>query len=112
MVLVVFKKGIPSARRKVNEIKKRFLKSSRGVVTILITIPNHPSEKNDSSRSDYKLIPPEFADPRCLVCERIIHKMNEIFEQDNTPCPDPREYCMSHLLEAVHASLIWRLSKL
>lgn len=55
------------------------------------------------------LIPPEFANPKCLLCARIIQQVNEIFERDNSTCSDPREYCMTHLLEAVHTSLVWRL---
>ena len=33
-----------------------------------------------------RLIPPDFADPKCPLCEHIIREVNEIFEQDDTPC--------------------------
>lgn len=80
----------------------------------MITALGDPSETNDlkdSRRPGHRLIPVELADPKCLLCDHLIQKVNEIFEQDDTPCPDPREYCMTHLLEALHSSLIWRLSK-
>ena len=57
------------------------------------------------------LIPTELADPKCTVCLHVIQEINKIFAQDDTPCQDPIEYCMTRLLEAVHASLIGRLSK-
>ncbi|MGH9987157.1 MAG: hypothetical protein ACRD8W_24690 [Nitrososphaeraceae archaeon] len=73
---------------------------------------NEKGDQVSERTSQHEVIPDEFADPKCPLCDHIIQQVNEIFEQDNIPCPDPREYCMSHLLEAVHTSLIWRLSKL
>lgn len=58
-----------------------------------------------------KLIAAEIADPKCSLCKYIIQEVNEIFEQHNSSCPDPREYCITHLLEAMITSLVWRLSK-
>lgn len=58
-----------------------------------------------------KLILVELADPQCSLCKHIIQEVNEIFEQDDTICPDPRECCIIHLLEAVHTTLVWRLSR-
>lgn len=68
------------------------------------------SDPRDVSRPEQKLIPAEFADPKCVLCDHIIQQVNEIFERD-TLCQDPKEYCMTYLLEAVHTSLVWRLSK-
>jgi hypothetical protein len=68
-------------------------------------------DQKDASGAKGELIPGEFADPECPVCKRIIQEVNEIFEQDDAPCSDPTEYCMARLLEAVHTSLVWRLSK-
>ena len=68
-------------------------------------------DQKDASEVERELIPAEFADPECPVCKHIIQKVNEIFEQDDPPCSDPKEYCMTRLLEAVHTSLVWRLSK-
>jgi hypothetical protein len=66
----------------------------------------------NTSGPEHRLIPTEFAHPKCLLCVHIIEEVNEIFEQDDSPCQHHREYCITHLLEAVHTSLIWRLSKL
>jgi hypothetical protein len=89
-------------------------KSIQEVVKMMTTPSYDPSNWNDpknSSGLERKLIPVEFADPRCPVCEHIIREVNEIFELGHISCPDPREYCVTHLFEAVHTSLIWRLSK-
>lgn len=68
------------------------------------------NDPRDVSRPEHKLIPAEFVDPKYALCDHIIQQVNEIFERD-TLCQDPKEYCMTHLLEAVHTSLVWRLSK-
>ena len=44
--------------------------------------------------------------PECSFCEHIIQRVNEIFEQDDDACSDPMEYCLSHLLETIHTSLV------
>jgi len=66
---------------------------------------------NDASGPECRIIPAEFAGPECPLCEHVIQEVNEIFQQDDSTCPDPREYGMTHLLEAVHTSLVRRLSK-
>jgi hypothetical protein len=65
----------------------------------------------NTSGLEHSLIPTKLADPKCPLCQHIITVVNEIFEHDDMPCEHPREYCISHLLEAVHTSLVWRLSK-
>jgi hypothetical protein len=57
------------------------------------------------------LIRPELADPKCHLSELVIHQINQIFEHDHMSCQDPREYCITHLLEAVHTSLVSKLSR-
>jgi hypothetical protein len=69
------------------------------------------NNQKDTSRPEHTLIRTDSADPKCRLCDHILQQVNEIFEQDDTLCQDPKEYCMTRLLEAVHTSLVWRLSK-
>jgi protein-disulfide isomerase len=73
---------------------------------------NGSDRKDPRDGLEHKLVTTEFADPQCPLCMHIIQEINEIFEHDDTSCQDPKEYCMTSLLETVHTSLIWRLSKL
>jgi hypothetical protein len=85
------------------------------VVKTLTTVHVEPFNRKDPMDASWLgcgLISPEFADPKCPVSKYIIEEINEIFEQDDMPCQDPREYCIIHLLEAIHTSIVWRLSKL
>jgi hypothetical protein len=69
------------------------------------------SSVRNTGELEHRLITAEIADPKCPLSNHIIQQVNEIFEQHDPHCPDPREYCITHLLETVHTSLVWRLSK-
>jgi hypothetical protein len=80
----------------------------------MTTIQYTGSENNDPktvSRPEHRLISVEFVDPECPLCDHIIQQVNEIFEHNETPCSEPKEYCITHLLESVHTYLVWMLSK-
>jgi hypothetical protein len=62
----------------------------------------------DVSVTENGIIP---TDSECPACSYMIQKVNETDEQDNTPRSDSGEPCITHPQEAIHASLMWRLSK-